>query len=683
MCISRPYLIDICVNCSFSPLSACSCSREELGIPKDWSKVERWIFPTQNPTVPVEVESPLNSCKNKEIQILEDYKKPADSKFWEKFPAKKLPEKAETDIDVEKLAELVFSSREGLTECQLERAKKAIFFLRSGGSSFQKEPALPGIYCENAKATFKYGATITDNIATWIKSGFAAGPFDQPPTRLFRVNSILATKQKEKVRTVLNVSLPENRSLNDNIDETKMEKVIMTSARNFGYTMCEAGKNSWFAKTDMRDAYKNVPIPTNELRLQGFSWLGKFFVETRQIFGAKSAVSNFDVVGQTILDVTIEKTGIPKRWVHRQLDDVPVVAPKNTNWCQEFEKSYKEVCETCNIKLAPNCKNFDKAFSCSQYGKVLGIWFDSKNLRWSLPEEKAAKTKTRIAILYKNGTATLNQMQKLMGSINDVCLMCPFLKVFKKPLNKMLGFLQRNPEKTAFLSSQAKKDLRSIFSFLNEKDPWMPIPNRPYPPPMTKVVFTSDAAGCNKKTDNNEKVGCASIGLSPTGKIIHAEQLFWDMNILKDNKDSKGKTLGSKTTTLEMLGMLLPFLSIPNKLKNKHIVLQVDNISCLFAWESRHSRDDEYASILVRSMHFISAYIGSQIHVVHLPRVSTWEAELADRLSRKSSTTTEDRKLLKSFNLRKIPEPLETWMKKPFENWDLPTELLKAVKERM
>jgi hypothetical protein len=29
-----------------------------------------------------------------------------------------------------------------------------------------------------------------------------------------------------------------------------------------------------------------------DLRLQGFSWLGKFFVETRQVFGAKTSVCN-------------------------------------------------------------------------------------------------------------------------------------------------------------------------------------------------------------------------------------------------------------------------------------------------------------------------------------------------------------------------------------------------------
>ena len=566
-----------------------------------------------------------------------------------------------------------------MTECQRQRAEKAIANFQTGGSSFQKLPELPGTFCENAKSTYTYGETITDNIASWVKNGFAAGPFDQPPMKLFRVNSILATKQNEKVRTILNVSLPKGTSLNDNVDESKMEKVVMTSARNFGYTLVEAGKGAWFAKTDMKDAYKNIPVPLNELRLQGFSWLGKFFVETRQIFGAKTAVSNFDIMGQTILEIAILKSGIPRRWVHRQLDDVPVTGPKNSKWCETFEKTYKEVCSKCGVKLANNCPKFDKAFSSTQYGKVLGIWFDSKHLRWSLPEEKILKTKTKIAEAFEKPKVNLLQMQKLMGSLNDICIMCPFLRGFRKPLYRTLGYLQRNPTVHIHLGNQAKKDLSVFFNFLCAKDPWFPIPQRPSNPPFVKMVFTSDAAGCSDMTSRKEKVGCASIGIDANGIIVYARQIFWELETLKTHKDGKGRKLGSKTTTLEFLGLLLPFIDIPEQLKNKHVLLQVDNISCLFAWENKHSREDDYASVLVRTLHLIASFLGSVVHVQHLPRMSSWQANLVDRMSRKSTTAEADEKLLNSFQFRKLPTALLDWMSYPSEDWNLATNLLEYV----
>jgi hypothetical protein len=66
----------------------------------------------------------------------------------------------------------------------------------------------------------------------------------------------------------------------------------MCSARCFSYSIVEAGKNAKFCKFDQKDAYKNVPAKIEDLRLQGFECLGKYFVETRQIFGAKTAVAN-------------------------------------------------------------------------------------------------------------------------------------------------------------------------------------------------------------------------------------------------------------------------------------------------------------------------------------------------------------------------------------------------------
>ena len=117
---------------------------------------------------------------------------------------------------------------------------------------------------------------------------------DSPPLKDFRVNSILAGDQGVKVCPVLNVSLPEEESFNSNVNELLLEKVYMSNARRFGLSVCEAGFGAIMSKFDLVDAYKNVLVKLFDLRLQGFAWLSKFFFECRQIFGAKTAVQNFD-----------------------------------------------------------------------------------------------------------------------------------------------------------------------------------------------------------------------------------------------------------------------------------------------------------------------------------------------------------------------------------------------------
>ena len=77
----------------------------------------------------------------------------------------------------------------------------------------------------------------------------------------------------------------------------------------------------------------------------------------------------------------------------------------------------------------------------------------------------------------------------------------------------------------------------------------------------------------------------------------------------------------------------------------------------------------------------ISAYLECQVHIEHLPRRASWEADLVDRLSREVSTTENDKKLLRSFFFGQLPECLGRWLRDPREDWDLASGLLKHVKK--
>jgi hypothetical protein len=65
--------------------------------------------------------------------------------------------------------------------------------------SFPKIQPRPLLSKKNSKAAFNLGQDVTDSIASWIKKGFVAGPFDSPPLPNFRANSILAIPQPNKV----------------------------------------------------------------------------------------------------------------------------------------------------------------------------------------------------------------------------------------------------------------------------------------------------------------------------------------------------------------------------------------------------------------------------------------------------------------------------------------------------
>ena len=91
-----------------------------------------------------------------------------------------------------------------------------------------------------------------------------------------------------------------------------------------------------------------------------------------------------------------------------------------------------------------------------------------------------------------------------MGRLNDITQMCPFMKGFKHPLNKILGQLET--KKFEKLSHEAWKDLTIWLNFLCGTDIWLPIAVRYSSPPIGCISFCSDAAGWAKNSKNTQEV---------------------------------------------------------------------------------------------------------------------------------------------------------------------------------
>ena len=104
-----------------------------------------------------------------------------------------------------------------------------------------------------------------------------AGPFDFPPLENFRIHSLMAVKQKNKVRPILNLSAPKYASFNDAVNENCIRKLEMSSASLFANALRKAGRGALMAKYDICDAYKQMAGVAAQLAAFGFKWLGKYF----------------------------------------------------------------------------------------------------------------------------------------------------------------------------------------------------------------------------------------------------------------------------------------------------------------------------------------------------------------------------------------------------------------------
>jgi hypothetical protein len=473
------------------------------------------------------------------IQQLADYKASPPPAFWENFPHRGLPVHISTSVNKPALRKLLDQNRDKLTTHQHRRGVRCLSDLQTGADAAQKGE-LPPVTVKNASSAHENGRLFMDKIATWVSTGFVAGPFKATPVPGFRANPLMAVVRKGAVRPIVNLSAPKGSSFNNNVDSYKLEKVRMATAKNFGYAVRKCGVNSKMSKFDKKDAYKLMPAKKSDWNKQGFTWLGRHFIELQQIFGGIPSVSNFDRLANTVLAITLAQCKIPKNLVFRTLDDVPIIAPGKTSWCEEFMEKNKNVCRLVNIKLAEDCLNNDKAFSVQTEGVVLGVRFNTKTQQWSLPKPKADELIRKLLWAAQAEEFSLNQTQQVLGSLNDLAQMCPFVKPYKALANKFLASFNNNGKVLLPMSDIVKADLMVCARIAETARCGLPIPAQPSLPPLTALTCYSDAAGCKFTIAKGVKHchnipddrGVACVLLDKEGKVIGWSRVFWPKTFL-------------------------------------------------------------------------------------------------------------------------------------------------------
>jgi hypothetical protein len=498
---------------------------------------------------------------------------------------------------------------------------------------------------------------------------------------------MMAVAQKNKIRIIMNFSAPEGESYNDAIDELALEKVSMSSARLFGYSIMDCGTGAKMWKFDMVDAYKTIPSAQSDLRLQGFSWLGKYFIELKKVFGSKEAVSAFDRLNNTLVSIAAVSSGLPPQFIHRTLDDVPIVTPPGSTAGHNFAREYQDICTSIGAALAPPCPNFEKAFCNSTWGTVLGIQFDTIPLTWSISQEKKARILDRIRNPLMGQPTNLNDLQKLIGTLNDVGQMCPFLRGFRQPLHLLLMEFKDNKDIELPIPKAVREDLHIWAAAMDTAAKGLPIPRRPTPHLPSAITFASDASGAQFNKHHGKfftlpyegERGAASINTIENDDLWFYAAITFPRSFLLDKRDSLDHAYGCKSSTLEAIGLILPFVCCPRLMVGREVTLLTDNEALVFGWDKRRVPHDTAASIFLRAIHIIAAFLGTSVEIRHLPRISTPSAELVDALTRSTTTLDNHREIVSQAPQAVIPEILTDWLENPTEDWQLPIRLLSYV----
>jgi hypothetical protein len=265
--------------------------------------------------------------------------------------------------------------------------------------------------------------------------------------------------------------------------------------------------------------------------------------------------------------------------------------------------------------------------------------------------------------------------------------MCTFLRGFRHTLQQFLTDFGEDEYVRRTLPPQAVTDLRVWAAAIMDTVTSHPIPHRQDRPGLNSILFVSDAAGAQfiRQGDyftpfcTDEYRGAASLSEDPNG-IWFCARLTWPRHFLLEARDEKNHAFGCKSSTLEAVGVLLPFLCCPAAIAGQDIVLHTDNEPVVFGWNSRKVKNDASASILIRAVHIISFYLGCKVTIEHLPRNSNPLSKLADQLTRSSTTGPAQEQAVSCAASLPMPPALIHWLNHPTEDWNLPIKLLNHVK---
>ena len=324
-------------------------------------------------------------------------------------------------------------------------------------------------------------------------------------------------------------------------------------------------------------------------------------------------------------------------------------------------------------------------------GTVLGVGFDSLRMRmeWFLSQEKADKVTRRCLSLVSGQHSDLKQVQEVMGSVNDLAQMSPLLRFYKRSGNAFLKQFGGCENILLAVPEDVKKDMAIIAKVAESSVRGLPVADCVSLPKLSALVFYTDAAGASftfaggkRFFHSNEGKGVSCIAGSSKDDVWAWTRLSWLDKLLTETRDENGAFFGSKSTTLESLGMLLPLTTFPEMVWGRDIIFKIDNTAIMYGWYSGYVSNDKCASEILRSVQLLAGIMGVRVHVKHVDRMSDDLANLVDEISRQESNLSDmGRKILSGAEHRCTKGALTEWLKDPNQP-DLSIKLINELREK-
>ena len=428
-----------------------------------------------------------------------------------------------------------------------------------------------------------------------LQSNRLLGPFKQSPfkTHVISPLGLVPKKDPGEFRVIHHLSYPSGKSINDGIPR-EFATVHYTTISDAIKHIVSFGNDCYLAKSDIKAAFRIIPIHPMDYHLLGMKWHGLYYFDKCLPMGASSSCSIFERFSTFLEWIIQQKIGNAK--VIHVLDDFLFIARSEFE-CQRALDIFLKVMSDIGVPIAP-----EKTFKPTKYIQFLGVDLDTQNMLACLPEEKVKKFSDLIDEFLGVKSVTLKKMQSLTGMLNFSCGVISPGRAFSRRLYNLTIGVQK-PYYHIKLSKDVKEDLRVWKRFLHQY---------------------------NRKTFFLEKIWNDNLTLklyTDASTTIGFGAMFGNSWFYGNWED---QCKGLHISILELYPICVALDIWGPVLANKCIHLFCDNIAVVFI-VNKFTSKDPYLMKLVRYLVFTCMKFNILIKATHLcGRLNT----IADKLSR-------------------------------------------------
>ena len=217
------------------------------------------------------------------------------------------------------------------------------------------------------------------------------------------------------------------------------------------------GRGSYLSKTDIKSAFRIIPIHPDDYHLLGMKWNNSYFFDRCLPMGCSSSCAIFEAFSTSL--EWLAKHFLGASGVLHILDDFLFIAESESKCSSDLSK-FLSLCDYLGVPIA-----HEKTEGPGTTLQFAGITLDTINMEARLPEVTLQKCRELLTDFHKRRKVTLRELQSLTGLLNFTCSVVLPGRAFLRRLFDLTKGVRR-PHHRLRLTKACRKDISVWLNFL-------------------------------------------------------------------------------------------------------------------------------------------------------------------------------------------------------------------------